>query len=143
MSIPANSTQDVKRAFLDSARADAALTALLKGTVGDPRIYWFFQAQAAGILDSGGAYIHYSLLNAPELRGGTGEPVFKFTIWSRDQETVESVRDRLFALWDKQKLTTGNGRILFGKCVHENDEFQEHDNFAGKTVHFRFGWFAN
>ena len=137
--------KDIPKAFLAAIAADAQLRTLLGiGVVaGDPRVYLYYNSTAF-VDDQRRAYITYALVGTPAQTGGTEAPTSSFVIWGRgkDLAIVEQVRDRLVTLFGKKGITTGTGRNLYGRKVHENDSFQEQPNFAGKTLHFTFGFLA-
>jgi len=136
--------RDIPEYFLAAVAADAPLRALLGiGTDGDPRIYLYYSDEALIDEENGKrSYITYALVGSATESGGVKEPVYSFVIWARDMDVVEQVRDRLVTLFNKKGLSTGTSRALYGRLVHENDSFQEQPNFAGKTLHFKFGFLS-
>lgn len=137
------SMRDIPEAFLVKMGNDSALRAILGiGIDGDPRIYLYYNSEAL-IDDERGlkAYITYAQLAAGEQFGGTEQPVYSFVIWAHDPDIVEQVRDRLVSLFNKKPLVTVV-RTVYGKKVQENDSYQDQPKFAGKTLHFRFGYLS-
>lgn len=136
--------RDIPEYFLAVVAADPTLKALLGITGdGDPRIYLYYNSEALVDEQAGKrSFITYALVGSPAEAGGVKEPTYSFVIWARDMDVVEQVRDRLVALFNKKGITTAASRSLYGRLVHENDSFQEQPNFAGKTLHFRFGFLS-
>jgi len=136
--------RDIPEAFLLKLASDSQLQTLLGiGRNGDdPRIYLYYNSDALLDEEMGlFGYITYAQLAAPEQTGGTEGPVYSFVIWARDPDITEQVRDRLVNLLNKKALVT-TVRTVYGKKVQENDSYQEQPKFAGKTLHFRFGYLS-
>ncbi len=134
--------RDIPTLFLSMVKNDTALIDLLGiGKNGaDPRIYLYYNSEA--LIDEVrglNAFITYALIATGVQTGGMLSPVYSFAIWGRRADTVERVRDRLVALFNKKALNTGV-RTVYGKVVQENDSFQEQPKFNGKTLHIRFGF---
>lgn len=133
--------QDITATLLDVASSDATLLGILGGELnGDTRIYQFYEGDANIDATTLPAYITISLVANPEARAAVDEPVYTFAIWARSVEVVEAARDRLMALFNKKRFTTGVGRGIYVKKVNESQSFVQQPNFSGKTLHFRAGW---
>ncbi len=134
--------RDIPETFLRLLSTDEAMRDLLGigKNSDDPRIYLYYNSDSLVDEEQGlRAFITYALVATGVQSGGMVGPVYSFAIWGRDQDVIEQVRDRLVDLLDKKALNTGV-RTVYGKVVQENDSFQDQPKFAGKTLHFRFGF---
>lgn len=123
-----------------TVRADATIAGLTGATLTDPRIYWYYQPDAE-INSTKQAYITYAQTAFPSTdRVATADPVYTLAIWGLNATVVETIRDRLVALFDERRLTTGGGRVIHGTRLAEHDSFQEHTKFSGRNMQFRFGF---
>lgn len=132
---------DIKEFIISTLTSDGTIRTLTGASIEDPRIYWYYQGDAE-VTPTKPAYITYALIADPEVTQAVASPIFSFIIWGRYDNVVAAVRDRLVALFNKQLLLTGTSRQLYGKLVTQQDSFQEQPNFAGITLHFRFGWLS-
>ncbi|CAN5608060.1 hypothetical protein BH24ACT15_BH24ACT15_34850 [soil metagenome] len=131
---------DVRRLLVATLRADPVIAPLLGATASDPRVYWYYQPSAE-ISSTRQAYITYAQTAFPPTdRSATGDPVFTLAICGLNIQVVETIRDRLVALFDERQLATSAGRIIHGTRLAEHDSFQEHTKFAGRNMQFRFGF---
>jgi len=136
--------QGIEIKMISVIAGDATLQSLMGGdgdVSSDPRVYWYYQGDAE-VTSAKPAYITYAQLASPESSAGVGAPVYSMLVWGRDVDVVEQVRDRLETLFDKVTYTSPSpySKAFYGRLIHEQDSFQEHSNFAGKTLHFRFGF---
>lgn len=131
----------LKEAVIAAIDADTAAQTLMGADAVDNRVYWFFNATAANAIDATHpAYIVYQLLATPETVGATGGTYLRFTVWGRDEQVVEDIRDRLLALFERQQLTLSDATVVYGRVVQETDVFDDTANFAGRVVEVRFGY---
>lgn len=131
---------DIKRYIVSLSTIDPALKAALGATPpNDPRIYWYYQPSA--IIDAQHpAYITYAMTAVPEESLAVSIPVFSLAIWGLNQQSVETVRERLVIDLQEIPLVTGTGRNMWGTKVGERDSYQENTKFAGLTLQFEFGY---
>lgn len=125
--------------------ADAVLQGLLGGSAADPRVYLYYLADAL-VTPELRAYITVALTNTRSAQAVT-TPSYTLAIWSRGQERLEAVRDRLVGtygqpggLLHKQHHQTASGRRLYTKVVGEVDRFQPQPNFSGKQLVVQAHW---
>lgn len=130
---------DIRTLVIATLTGDATFRALTGWTADDPRIYWYFQADAV-LSEAKPAYLTYNLIVRPEAPSAVVSPVIGFTIWGLELETVDLVAARLEALFDKQVLYTAGGKKLWGKLMNRTEDFQSEVQFAGQTLQFRFSW---
>jgi hypothetical protein len=133
----------LKLALLAAVAGSTTIQTLLGGSVGDPRIYWYFAPLAADTVDpTHPGYIVYQLLAIPEVVDATGHAVVRFTIWALDEQTVEDVRESLRTLFERVPITLSDSTVVYGKALQETDLFDETSNFAGRALEVRFGHLA-
>jgi hypothetical protein len=132
---------DIRDYIVATVGGDAAYRAATGARGDDLRFYWYYQGDST-IDDDYPGYVTYALISSAEPTAAIANPTFSFAIWARYDTTVNTIRDRLVALFHKKTHTTSTGRKLYSKVIQETDAFSSQPNFAGMMLHIRFGWLA-
>lgn len=136
---------DILKKLLSLLTNDALLRTLLGGTAADPRVYLYYQADAF-VTNETPAYLTVALTSVRSA-GAVTTPSYTVAIWSRGQDRIEQIRNRLMGthaapggLLHKQYHQTTVGRRLYTKVIGEVDRFQPQPNFSGKQVIVQASW---
>jgi hypothetical protein len=129
----------LREAVLDRLEGDSGFKSIAGWTAEDNRLYERYQAHPVST-DTQPVFITYMLLPVGESRMGVSEPTFSFIIWGKPKyyESLSSCRDRISALFDRQKWTAGSMSV-WSRLVHEGDMDQPDTGLMGRSVQVRVG----